>query len=82
MKISKSTVIRSLALLLTVINIIIRRLGFDPFNIDDSELASAVELLIEIAAIISSWWYNNSFSKTALKAQEFLKDLREEGHNV
>lgn len=82
MKISKSTIIRTLILLLVIINMVLRYFGIDPLNISDNEIAIAVELIIELLAIIAAWWYNNSFSQNALKAQKFLEELKEEESNV
>lgn len=82
MKISKSTIIRTLILLLVIINMVLRCFGIDPLNISDNEIAIAVELIIELLAIIAAWWYNNSFSQNALKAQKYLEQLREEESDV
>lgn len=82
MKISKSTIIRTLILLLVIINMVLRYFGIDPLNISDNEIATAVELIIELLAIIAAWWYNNSFGQNALKAQKFLEELKEEESNV
>lgn len=82
MKISKSTIIRTLILLLVIINMVLRYFGIDPLNISENEIATAVELIIELLAIIAAWWYNNSFSHNALKAQKFLQELKEEESNV
>ena len=82
MKISKSTIIRTLILLLVIVNMILRQFGVDPLNISDNEIATVVELIIELLAIVASWWYNNSFSENALKAQQFLEELRRDEYNV
>ncbi len=82
MKISKSTIFRSILIFLVVINLILKKAGIDPLQISDNELAQFLELIIEISAIIASWWYNNSFSKTALKAQNYLQELRKEKLDV
>ena len=37
-----------------------------------------VETLIEIAIIAVGFWKNNSFSQAAIKADEFLKQLKGE----
>lgn len=82
MKISKATILRSILILLVIVNLILKKLGFDPLNISENEVAQFLELAIEIGTIIAGWWYNNSFSKTALKAQKYLQELRKEESNV
>jgi len=34
-------------------------------------------MLIEVAVIIVAFWKNNSFTDKAIKADEFLKNLKE-----
>ncbi|MBQ2746430.1 MAG: holin [Clostridia bacterium] len=82
MKISKSTILRTALLLLVIINLILKKLGLNPLNISENEIAQFIELALEIAVIIAGWWYNNSFSKNALKAQNFLQELRKEKNDV
>lgn len=65
-------------LVIVLINLILEKCGVDIIKADESAVLQAVEYIIEIAAIIAAWWYNNSFSKKALKAQQYLEELRKE----
>ena len=65
-------------LVIVLINLILEKCGVDIIKADESTVLQAVEYIIEIAAIIAAWWYNNSFSKKALKAQQYLEELRKE----
>ena len=65
-------------LVIVLINLILEKCGVDIIKTDESAVLQAVEYIIEIAAIIAAWWYNNSFSKKALKAQQYLEELRKE----
>ncbi len=78
MKVSKSTIVRTIMLVIVLINLILEKCGVDIIKADESAVLQAVEYIIEIAAIIAAWWYNNSFSKKALKAQQYLEELRKE----
>ena len=69
-------------LVIVLINLILEKCGVDIIKADESAVLQAVEYIIEIAAIIAAWWYNNSFSKKALKAQQYLEELRKEEANV
>ncbi len=77
MNISKGTIVRTILLILVIVNIILKQCGYDIINVSESEILTVVETLIEIAVIIVAWWKNNSFSEKAIKADEFLKNLKE-----
>lgn len=72
----KSTIIRSICLLIVLINFVLRSTGHDVLNIDESQIAETVEMIISIAVIVLSWWKNNSFTENAQKADEYLEELR------
>lgn len=76
MKISKGTIVRTVMLVIVVINMILKHFGHDIINVSESEILSAVEMLIELAVIAVTFWKNNSFTDKAIKADEFLKNLR------
>ena len=78
MKISKGTIIRTILTLTVVLNIILKALGIHVVNIDEGSVACFIESAVEIGAVISAWWYNNSFTPEAKKADEFFKKLKEE----
>lgn len=78
MKVSKSTIVRTIMLVIVLINLILEKCGVDIIKADESAVLQAVEYIIEIVAIIAAWWYNNSFSPKALKAQQYLEELRKE----
>lgn len=76
MKISKSTIIRTIFLAVAIINFFLEKLGVDLIPTDESLIAMFVETFIEIAVIVVGFWKNNSFSEAAIRADEFLKKLR------
>lgn len=77
MKISKSTIVRTILVLLVIVNFVLERMGIDVIPADEYTILMFVETGIEIAIIAVGFWKNNSFSKKAIKADEFLKELRE-----
>ena len=79
MKISKWTIVRTILTALVVVNLILKSFGISVINVDEGSVATFVELAIEILAIVCSWWYNNSFTEKAKKADEFFKSLKENG---
>ena len=78
MKISKGTIVRTIMIVLVLVNMILQHMGLDVINVDESEVLTFVELLIEIAIIVVGFWKNNSYTENAIKADEFLQELREE----
>lgn len=77
MKISKGTIARTIALVVVIINLILKKFGIDVINVSDSEILAFVEALIEVAVIVVGFWKNNSYTQNAIKADEFLKTLRD-----
>lgn len=78
MKISKGTIVRTVMLIIVVLNMILKHFGIDVINVSENEVLSVLEMLIEIATIIVTFWKNNSFTQNAIKADEFLKKLKGE----
>lgn len=77
MKITKGTLVRTIMLIIVLINMILKKMGIELINVDENAVLEIVETLIEIAVIVVSFWKNNSFTDKAIKADEFLKQLRE-----
>lgn len=78
MKISKGTIVRTVMIVLVIVNMVLGRMGYDVIDVDENQVLEIVEILIEIAIIIVGFWKNNSYTEKAIKADEFLKGLREE----
>ena len=75
--ISKGTIVRTIMLVIVIINMVLKHFGIDVINVEESQVLTFVETLIEIAVIIVTFWKNNSFTQKAIKADEFLKTLKE-----
>lgn len=77
MKITKSTIVRLILVLLVLVNFILERCGIDIIPADESTILMFVETGIEIAILAVGFWKNNSFTEKAIKADEFLRILKE-----
>ena len=75
--IKKSTIVRTIMLLIVLINLVLKAFGIDVISVEESLIATIVEMLIEVAVIVVAFWKNNSFTPKAIKADEFLQQLRE-----
>lgn len=78
MQISKGTIVRTVMLIIVLVNMVLQHFGIDVIKVDESEVLSLVETVINLAVIIVAFWKNNSFTDSAIKADEFLKNLKEE----
>lgn len=79
MKISKGTIIRTVALAVVLLNLLLKALGKPLIDFDEGSALIWLEYIIEVAVIVVTFWKNNSFSPAAIKADEILKQLKEEG---
>lgn len=77
MKITKSTIVRTILVALVIINFILEKCGVDVIPTDEHIILMFVETVIEIAILVVGFWKNNSYTEKAIKADEFLKELRE-----
>lgn len=75
-KITKGTIVRTIMLLIVVINMILKNTGKQPIEIAESDVYSTIEMVVSVAIILLSWWKNNSFTKNAQLADEYLQELK------
>ena len=77
MKITKGTIVRTVLMIMVVVNFVLERAGVDIIPVSESGVLMFVETAIEIGIIAVGFWKNNSYTQNAIKADEFLKELRE-----
>lgn len=77
MKITKSTIVRTILVLLVLVNFVLEKCGIDVIPADEYTILMFVETAIEIAVLVVGFWKNNSFTEKAIKADNFLKELKE-----
>ena len=77
MKITKSTIARLILFLIVIANFVLEKFGVDLIPTNEVAILAFVETGIEVAIIAVGFWKNNSFSENAIKADEFLRELRE-----
>lgn len=77
MQVKTSTIIRTLCLILALVNQILSATGKPLLPIEDSQIETVVTETALIITALWSWWKNNSFTKNAIVADEYLKDLKE-----
>ena len=76
MKITAETIARTIVLVIALLNQIFAIFGRDQIPIAEDNVYQLVSILFTIGAAIWSWWKNNSVTKNAVKADEYLKELK------
>ena len=78
MKIKKSTIVRTIFLVVAIINRFLTTKGYG-FNLFmNEELAGLLaDAFLSVVGIVV-FWYNNSFTKNAIAADNYLADLNGE----
>lgn len=76
MKVETSTIVRTIVLIIALINQILSVTGHSPLPITDDQINELVTLAITICVSIWTWWKNNSFTQSALMADEYRKKIK------
>lgn len=76
MNVDKATIARTVILVLALLNIILERFGIKALSIDDELVSEVVSVGFLLYSVITNWWHNNSFTKEAKQADEYLKELK------
>lgn len=76
MKVETSTIVRTIVLIITLINQILSVTGHSPLPITDDQVNELVTLAITVCVSIWTWWKNNSFTQSALMADEYRKKIK------
>lgn len=75
---TKGTIIRTACLVLAILNNALAIAGKSPIPIDDAMLTEIISFVFTVAASLVAWWKNNSFTLHAIKADEYMKELKKE----
>lgn len=76
MTISAGTIARTIILVLALLNQILTATGHSVINISDESVNTLISTGFTIVTAIVAWWKNNSFTQSALKADEVMKELK------
>ena len=75
---SKETVIRTVILMIALINNALALFGKSPLPIDNETVITVISFLFTTGSALVSWWYNNSFTSPAILADEYLRSFRKQ----
>ena len=76
MQIKKETILRTIVMLLALINSVLTMTGKNPVPYSEAELYEGLSAALAVITTLWSWWKNNSFTLEALKADEYLKEMQ------
>mgnify|MGYP004534462083 FL=1 len=79
MTISAGTIARTIILVLALLNQILTAMGHSVINISDESINTLISTGFTIVTAIVAWWKNNSFTQSALKADEVMREGKENG---
>lgn len=74
MKIKKATIVRTILLVVAIVNRFLTTKGIT-LIVDENLAGLFADLFIAITGLVA-FWYNNSFTKNAIAADNYLADLR------
>lgn len=80
-KVSVETIVRTIVLAVTLLNQVLTMLGKNPLPFAEDELYALLTTAATVAATLWAWWKNNSFTPAAIKADEYLTELKADNKN-
>ena len=78
MEVSTGTIVRTIVLIVTLVNEVLTATGCNPLPFSESEMYTLVSVFVTVGVAIWTWWKNNSFTDAAIKADEVMRTLKEE----
>ena len=81
-KIQPDTIARTIVLALALLNQLLAIFGKGTIQIAENDIYQVVSIIWTIASAIVAWWYNNSFTKHAIRADNYLDSLNNGSQEV
>lgn len=73
------TIIRTVCLVLALVNQCLTMTGHSPLPIEDEQVQEFLSLVFTVAASVWAWWKNNSFTEAAIAADDVMHVLKKDG---
>ena len=77
----QQAIIRLVVLAILLLNQVLITFGWNPLPWSEDEIYEAVSSIATVIMALYAWWKNNSVTKEAQKADEYLKELKEQRKN-
>lgn len=78
MEIKKDTLIRTIVLILALVNQILTSTGHSILPITDDQVADIITLVFTVSTSVWAWWRNNSFTSAAIEADNIMNEKKME----
>ena len=75
--VNKYTIIRTVVLIVALINQVLSDTGKSIIPIAEDELETFLTTCFTVVSAIWAWWKNNSFTEEAIAADEMLESMKE-----
>ncbi len=76
MSVKPETIIRTICLVIALINQVLAIYGKEKIPVTDDEVYQLVSIFFTVATSLWAWWKNNSYTVEAIAADKYLEDLR------
>lgn len=74
--IKTETIVRTVVLILALVNNCLVMAGHSPLPIDDEQITELLSMVFTIGAALWAWWKNNSFTQAAIAADKYKDTLQ------
>ncbi|MDO5547966.1 MAG: phage holin [Eubacteriales bacterium] len=76
--ITTGTIIRTVVLLIALLNQLLTATGHAVLPIEDEQVAEIISTGATIITAMMAWWKNNSFTEEAITADEMMNTLKKQ----
>ena len=80
--IKPGTIARTVMLFIALFNMILSCFGYQIIDVDDETVNNLITASFTIVSSIVCWWKNNSFTESAIIADEILNDMKWDDKNA
>ena len=74
LNVTAGTIARTIILALALANQILTATGHGIINISDDDVNTLISTIFTVVSAVAAWWKNNSFTQSALKADEVMRE--------
>ena len=71
-----ATYVRYILMIISIVNMLLTRLGLNPISVSEDSLYQLVSDLITAGVFIANTWYNNSVTPEAIDADKYMNSLK------
>lgn len=76
MQVKKETIIRTIVLVVALVNQALTIAGKSPLPFEAEEITEGLSYLFTVVAALWAWWKNNSFTSAAIKADNVMHAIK------